>query len=1048
MAALIRCFLRSPVAANLLMATLIFAGISAAMNLTVRTFPEIDTGAVNVTVVYPGATPAEVADTILTPIEQQLTGLEGVRSLDATAQAGNGTVTVLATRGTDIGTLTDDVETAIARITTFPDAAQSPRVTEVEPTEVAVQLVIFGDTSRKTLKVLAEQVRDDLTARAGISQVSLSGVPVDQIDIAVDTAVLEAYQTSLTTLGQRISSESVDLSGGEIDTGSSVLQVRTLGDAQTADALRDTIVFTGPTGAQVRLGAIADIRDGFAEGSLSATVSGQPAVFVSVARIGTEQVLDITDIVVSYVSDELPAMLPDGVTGTVWENSGAELQGRIDLLAKNGAIGATLILLVLALFLDLRIAAWVAGGVVITFLGAFLLMQIFGTTINQLSLFGFILAIGIVVDDAIVVGEKTFSELESSEGDADTAAERGIARVWRPILFSVTTTVLAFTPLLLVPGSTGSFIGPVAAVVIYVLIVSLIESFFILPRHLSGIRLTKPRRYSPRRVTDALRVRVDAGFKRFTDGPLDSAVRFAIRHPIVIIAGCLASMIVSLSLIAGGTVRVEFFPAIEGNIVTAELRMPDGTSETETRALALTIADAARTASETFDAPDVLQNTAVTIGFSTGGGPGGGGSVQTGSTASISARLLDAGTREVSASVFTAAWREAVDEVPGANALLFSSSLIGVGAPISLEVSAPSEADRDVAVTRIMQALERRAGVVDLRDDGASTAQEIIITPLPDAVSFGVSLTAIAQEVRAAFYGVTIEQFARNQEEVDIRLRLSRADRDDLADLQDLTVPGPDGAIPLLRLVQVDIRPATTAIRRAEGRTITTISADVDTATTTGGAETSWVMAEIVPTLQQDYPGVVVSAGGEQEEAGRFSSSLASNFVLALFGIYAVLALAFGSYLRPLIVLLVLPFGFVGAVLAHGALGLNLTLLSMFGIIGLSGVVVNGALLIVDFIQEAEAGGADRFEAIRKATLGRFRAITLTTLTTFLGISPLIFETSVQAQFLIPTAVSLGFGILFTSVLQILLVPAYAALFARWTGDNRRQSGTDAMASG
>ncbi|MDD9719003.1 efflux RND transporter permease subunit [Dinoroseobacter sp. PD6] len=1037
MARLIRWFLTNPVAANLAMVALVLAGLTAALNLTVRTFPEINTGAINVTVVYPGATPAEVADSILVPIEEQVTGLAGIRSIDATATRGRGTVTVQLTRAADPRMVKDDIDNAVARITTFPEAAESPRVTEVEPTEVAVELALFGTADRKTLKALAEIVRADLTGMDGISQVTVKGVAPDQIEIAVPRATLEAYAIGLTALADRIAGASIDLSGGEIDTGASTVQVRVSGEAQTADALRDTVVFTSDTGARVRLGQIATIRDGLTEDATLATIEGQPAVFLSVERTGTEQVLQITDAVTRYTEQTLPERLPPGVEATIWRNNGAQLQGRIDLLAKNGGIGAVLILIVLALFLDLRIAAWAAGGVAITFAGAFVLMQAFGVAISQLSLFGFILALGIVVDDAIVVGENTYSELEG-EGDPDRAAERGILSVWRAILFSVSTTVLAFTPLLLLPGASGSFIGPVAAVVIFVLLLSLFESFFILPRHLSNIRLTPPRRFSPRRVTDGLRRRVDRGFRRFTDGPLDRAVRFAICHPVVIVAGCLVSLILTVGLVQGGKVRFEFFPRIEGNFVTAELRMPDGTSEDATLQRALDIAGAARDAADTLGA-DVLERTGITIGFSTGGGPGQGGT-SSGSTANISAQLADAATRDITAAAFTDAWREQVGEVAGARELLFSSSLVGVGAPIALEVAAEDDSARQAAVDRITQALRGREGVRDLRDDSASTAQELVITPRADAATFGISETAIARELRAAFYGVTIDQFARSREEVDIRLRLALEDRDAVADLRRLTIPGPEGDIPLERLVEIDQKPAATSITRADGRTVTTIMADVNTGLTTGGAETEWVLSQIVPDLRADFPGLEVTAGGEQEEAGRFSNSLTQNFGLALFGIYAVLALAFGSYLRPLIVLLVLPFGFVGAVLAHAALGMNLTLLSMFGIIGLSGVVVNGALLIVDFILAEEARGTDPNEAIRRATLRRFRPITLTTLTTFLGVTPLILETSVQAQFLIPTAVSLGFGILFSSVLLMLLVPAYASLFA--AGRARMQTGT------
>ncbi|MFW5642170.1 MAG: efflux RND transporter permease subunit [Roseicyclus sp.] len=1027
MTALIRWVLHNRVAANLAMVALVFAGITAALNLTVRTFPEIDTGVVQVSVTYPGATPAEVAGSVLVPIEERIAGLARIRSIDARAERGLGTVTLQLTRGADINTVKDDVETAVARITTFPDAAETPRVTEVEPTETAVELALFGKADRRTLKALAETVRADLTAMDAISQVTVRGVPDDQIEIAVPRHVLEAYEIGLTELGDRIGGASIDLSGGEIDTGASTVQVRVSAEATTAEALRDLVVFSAETGAQVRLGQIATIRDTLTEAATRASVDDAPAIFLDVERTGTEQVLAITEAVTEYQETALPDLLPPGVESAIWSNSGAQLQGRIDLLAKNGAIGAGLILLVLALFLDLRVAAWVAAGVVIAFTGAFLLMQVFGVAISQLSLFGFILALGIVVDDAIVVGENTYSELE--RGAPEGAAERGVLRVWRPILFSVTTTILAFTPLLLVPGASGSFIGPVAAVVIFVLALSLFESFFILPRHLRSIRLTEPRRFSPRRLTDPLRSRVDRGFRRFTEGPLSRAVRFSIAHPVVVVAGCLASLILTAGLIQGGKVRFEFFPQIEGNFVTAELRMPDGTSEAATLARAEEVAAAARRAADGFDG-DVLRRTGITIGFSTGEGSDDGGSDGTGSTATISAQLADAETREVGADAFTDAWREAVGTVPGARELLFSASIVGVGAPIELEVSAGSDDARAEAVAQIREALSGREGVRDLRDDSASTAAELVLTPRADAAAFGVSDTAIAQEVRAAFYGVTVDQIARSREEVDIRLRLAEADREAVADLSRLTVPGPEGAIPLSRLVEIDERPAATTISRAEGRTVTTVTADVDTSVTTGGAETAWVMSEIVPDLREDLPGLAVTAGGEQEEQGRFSASLAQDFALALFGIYAVLALAFNSYLRPLIVLLVLPFGFVGAVLAHAALGLNLTLLSMFGIIGLSGVIVNGALLIVDYIQAEEAEGASPEEAIARATLSRFRPITLTTLTTFLGVTPLILETSVQAQFLIPTAVSLGFGVLFASALQMLLVPAYAALHA------------------
>ena len=1029
MGALIRWFLASPVAANLLMVALVAGGIFSLTSITVRTFPEIAVSTVTVEVAYPGATPSEVADAILTPIEEQLQGLEGVRELSSTAQRSLGVVSAELTRAANVRAVKDDIETEVARITTFPDGAEAPRISELDPDELAIQLAIVGDRSQAVLKALAEEVRDDVTDLAGVSRAELNGLPTDQIDIEVSRETLRAHGIGFTQLAALIDAQDIDLSAGIIDTGGSELQVRIVEESETAAGLRDVFLLNSETGAKVRLDDIATVDDTFADSAVAAEVSGHPAVFLSVYRSGTERVLTIVDTVETYLERELRPRLADGIEVTVWRNEGQVLQERINLLAKNGVIGVILILLVLTLFLDVRIAAWVAVGVAVAFVGAFTPMLLFGVTINQLSLFGFILALGIVVDDAIVVGENVFSELEE-RWDAQEAAEAGVSRVWKPILFSVTTTVLAFVPLLFLPGSSGSFIAPIAAVVIFVLVLSLVESFLVLPTHLSHLSSRKPRRYSPRRFTEALRQRVDRGFKRVTDGPLRRLVNGSIAHPIFAIAVCVAILIGSAGLIAGGVVKFVFFPAIEGNFVIAELEFPEGTSDDETRARAAALMDAAARAAEELGDADLLEDTALTLGFATSaGGPDEGAGVLSGNLARVEAKLKDASQRDTAAEAFKNAWREAAGEVAGAKRLTFSASVVGVGEPIVLQVSGDDEATRDDALQRIRDRLAERQGVFDIRDDRFSAAQEIALRLTPAAQSYGVDATELANEVRGAIFGVAVNQFAREREEVDVRLRLVEEQRDSVADLLALRIPGDDGSlIPIAAVADLAFEPAPTVVTRVDGRTIATLTADVDNTVTTGGAETTFVMSEIVPQLAQDYPDVTIGTGGEQEEAGRFAGAIQSNFALALMGIYVVLALAFSSYVRPIIVLLVIPFGFVGALLGHALLGLNLTLLSMFGIIGLSGVIVNGALLIIDFANEAQKNGAPPDEAIREAALSRFRPVILTTLTTFLGVTPLILEQSVQAQFLIPTAVALGFGVLFASILQMVLVPALASL--------------------
>ncbi|MGR3493514.1 MAG: efflux RND transporter permease subunit, partial [Shimia sp.] len=625
----------------------------------------------------------------------------------------------------------------------------------------------------------------------------------------------------------------------------------------------------------------------------------------SVNRTGTEQVLAVADAALEYVESEMRPTLPPGIEISTWRDEADSLRGRITLLAENAAIGLALILLILTLFLDLRVAFWVAVGVGVTFIAAFGPMLLFGTTINQLSLFGFILALGIVVDDAIVVGENSFAELE--EGDEpEKAAERGVLRVWRPVVFAVSTSIAAFLPLLFLPGQSGSFIAPVASVVIILLCLSLAESFFVLPRHLSHIRMSKPRKYSPRRVTDWLRGHVDRGFRSVREKRIRPVVQGSVAHPVFTLVACIAVAMLAFGALAGGKVKFVFFPAIEGNFVTATLTMPDGTSAEATARAAQALVSAAETAAEDVGEDGLLRDVAVNIGFGTTAGPGGGQS-GTSSVATVQARLKESGERETDAETFRNAWSSAAGSVPGARSTVYSAATVGIGAAISLEVAASSDAERDAAALRIREALEARPGVRDIRDDRTSSAREVAITPLPAADVYGVTTEAIAVEVRSALFGAVVDQFARDQEEVDIRIRLPAEERASLAGLAQLRIPTPEGGlIPLAVLADLDYRAAPTEIVTRNGVRITTIEADVDGAVTTGGAETSYILSTIVPELEGN---VTVTSGGEQEEAGRFGSALAFNFGLALLAIYAILSLAFGSYVRPLIVLGVIPFG-------------------------------------------------------------------------------------------------------------------------------------------
>src|SRR6056297_18801 len=1032
----IEAALRNRVLPNLLMVALLLAGVFAMTNLTVKNFPDINTGTISISVAYPGATPQEVSAGVVQPIENAIRSIEGIRRIDATASQNTGTVTVATLRSADVARVRDDIETEVQGITVFPDGAESPTIVEVEPQELAIQYVIAGDIDRALLKDVAQTARQDLLALDGVSTVEVAGVPVDEIGIEVGQDKLRAYGLSIDSLAERIRSENLDLSGGALQSGDARIQIRTLGEQQMGAQIADLPVIRGENGTSVTLGRIAEIEDGLAEEPMTARLGDQPAVFLSVFRSGEEQLLDLVETTQTYVENRLRPGLPDSIEVLEWSNEAENLRGRIQLLAKNAAIGAVLILALLTLALDLRIAAWVSSGIIIAFVGAFGLMQLFGITINQLSLFGFILALGIVVDDAIVVGERVYSERETTQ-DGRQAAIAGATKMARPVFFAVATTIAAFVPLLFLPGTSGSFISPVAAVVIMVLTMSLIESFFILPQHLSHISTDPPRRYSPRRVTDALRRRVGSGIDRFANGPMRRIATFSVAQPLFVICLCFAILIASFSVRTSGLVRFVFFPEIEGNTVSARLVLPSGTAAPRTLNVAERIADAAgraaeQVASETEEtsADEVVLATSISIGFEAASGGPQGGSDGSSNAATVELRIQDAETRAFSAQDFTDVWRQETGEIPGARELVFSSAIVGAGAPISLRVSAASEEARLAAVQRIREALAEREGVYGIRDSQSTAAEEIVVTLRDDGAALGVSLAQVANAVRDATFGEIAGSFLRNEEEVELRVRLPEDQRETLSDLQEYRIPVGDNFVPIGAVAELTRQPAPTTITRLDARRVTTVEADVDTSLTAGGTESTYIRKTVLPEIQQTYPSVSVQYGGEQEEQARFGPALAQNFALTLFAIYALLALAFRSYSRLLLILLTVPFALVGSILGHALLGLNLTLLSMFGISGLTGILINASLLLLNEYEDLRAGGADWRDAMPEAAARRFRPIFLTTLTTFFGIAPLILETSLQAQFLIPTAVSLGFGVLVGSVLVLLIVPAYAAAAA------------------
>ncbi|MEM1117746.1 MAG: efflux RND transporter permease subunit [Bacteroidota bacterium] len=1039
---------RNGVASNLLMVALIAAGIVALTRMVIEVFPEFSLDAIQVSVVYPGATPEEVEESIVQKIEEQIEAVEGIDEVTATASEGRGVVTAQLRLGTDVAQALDDIKGQVDQITTFPAQAEEPLVRELTNRQSVLKLALYSDpeaggsagggvVSERALKEIAYRVEDEIAALPEVSYVEASNVRLYEVSVEVPQATLRRYGLSLTDVSQAVAAGSLELSAGSIETSEEEIRVRTLGRNYTQQDFEDVVVVGSASGAQVRLGDIAEVRDAFEDADLVPRYNGEPTAFVEVFRTSDERVLTVTDAVFAYLDAELRPSLPRGVAVEVWEDDSRTLRDRISLLLKNAAIGLGLVLLALTLFLNVRLAFWTAVGIGISFVGALAVLYALGYSINQLSLFGFILAIGIVVDDAIVVGENIYAQREKGRGPLEAAVE-GAKRVATPVTFAVLTTMAAFSPLLAVPGTLGKILVGIPVVVIAVLALSLVESLLVLPYHLS--HLPEPGSEAGNPVTRSLeraRTWVDRQLQRFVNGPLERALQFATSAPSVILASALGLAILAVALVPAGLLRVEFFPAIEGDIVIANLELPQGTAAGQTQIIAERIEAAGRAVADSLagtrpeDAPPLVEAVYSVVGRQAiDGGPDGAGPAALQSNlATVQFKLLEAERREIPADAFAQAWRDRVGGVPQARSLTFSADLLSAGAAVSVELSHPDNETLQTASAEVMDELGQFGGVFDIRSDLSEGTTEVQLELTDEARTLGLTLRDVADQVRAAFFGDQALRVQRGREDVRVYVRLPEAERDALADVEDVRVIAPGGAsVPLARVATTTFGTSPSSINRKDGRRVATVTADTDPAVVTGQEITSRLRDEILPAVRERYPQLETAFGGEQEEQAESGQALGRGFLLALLVIYALLAIPFRSYIQPLVIMSAIPFGIIGALAGHLLLDLSVGLLSVFGIIGLSGVVVNDSLVMIDFINERRLSGMGMREAIVDGAKSRFRPILLTSITTFLGVAPLVLETSLQAQFLIPMAAALGFGILFATGILMLLVPALAMI--------------------
>ena len=1030
---------KNGVAANLLMLFIVVAGLLSLLNIPQEVFPEFSLDTIQVRVEYPGASPEEVEEAIVRRVEDRIEGINGVRQVSASASENVGVVMVELALGTDASRALDEIKAEIDRINSFPVDAEKPEVVALTAQSRGIEIAIFGNVDERALKEIANRVKNDLTTLPEISLVRVTGVRNYEISIEVSKAALRAYQLTLDEITTAVRRGSMDLPGGSVETDREEILVRVQGQNYTSDDFGDIIVRANPDGSILRLHDLATIRDEFEDTDLITAFNGQPTAFVQVFRTGDERLLDIVAAVERYLDEELSVTLPRGVEYQIWENEGEYLQSRLSLLVKNGRLGLFFVLVALALFLNLRLALWTAVGIFLSFAGVFAVMTVVGVSINMMSLFGFILAIGIVVDDAIVVGENIYTQREKGTS-AHQSAVQGTLQVSVPVTFAVLTTVAAFTPLLFIPGTIGKFLNVIPIIVISVLLLSLVEALFILPFHLS--HLPEPGMENRAgilgpayRLQDAFQGWV----QRFIDGPLERGVKFAVRRWGLVLLGSVTVLLLVVGLVAGRYIRFSLLPDIEGQEVVAYVEMPEGTTSERTQEVATYLEQKGYAAAAALeealpdDHPPIIQAVFSSVGDrpSATGGPGLSALVTfvRSNIAEVSFRLIDPELRALPAVEFERAWRDSVGVVTGARTLTFSAKLIELGAPVQVELSHPDTVGLNAAVPALKDRLARFAGVIDVRDDQGRGKRELELRLKPAARSLGITLDDLARQVRGAFFGNEAMRLQRGRDEVRVYVRLPEAERNSLADLQDYRIRGASGGeVPLSTVADLSFGVGSSTIKRIGGRRIATVTADVDRAVVTGQEVNRALEAEILPDLQKQFPGLRYAFGGEQREQAIALGGLARGFAMALLVIYALLAIPFRSYVQPLIIMATIPLGFIGAALGHLIMGLDLGMLSMFGMVGLSGVVVNDSLVLIHFVNERHRSGLPMHEAIVEGAKLRFRPILLTSLTTFLGVFPIIIERSIQAQFLVPMAVSLGYGILVATPILMLVVPALSMM--------------------
>lgn len=1001
------------VAANLIMLICLIGGIISAFAIKKEVFPDTEIDVVTVTVSYPGAGPEEIENAVVLPVEEKIADLNGIKKVTSTSFEGVGRISVELLENQNNYRIYQDILTAVNRISTFPESAEKPQVTLSYPMRGVVSLVIYGDYEKKVIYNAAEGLRDALLADSRITQVELTGSNSPEIAIEISQDTLRRYGISLAEVAAKIAATSVEIPSGTIKTEKGDILIRLTQRGEVGQDFEKMIVLTGPDGTNVTLGDIATVKDDFEETDRISLYNGKNAISVDVYRVGEQTPVSVAE-ASRRIIREYEKTLPPGLKIDVRRDQSKVYVDRMNLLLNNAYMGMALVFIFLGLFLELRLAFWVTLGIPTSFLGAFLFLPSLGVSINMTSLFAFIIALGIVVDDAIVIGEMIHDKRQSGLSPVRASIE-GARAVAMPVCFSVMTNIVTFVPLLFVPGMMGRMFGDIPVVVITVFAISLFEALFVLPNHLSH---AEPHRGRIEQWLFERQQAFGSWFMQMVSKIYKPFLEATIRHRYITLSLAFSMLLITAAYIASGRIGFVMMPTIESHFASVSIEMPYESPFSSAERIAKQLIDAAYRVDEKYKAEDLI------VGIYSNIGPG---SNSTGANEiDVRVYLLDSEERKLSTAAFARMWREEAGTLTGVEKVAFESDRGGPGHGYSIQLElAHKDADLVEQISSELAEMVRDISWVTDIDDGSAVGKvqySFTVTPLGE--SLGLTAREIGRQVRGNFSGAEVLRQVRGRNEIKVMARLPKEERVSEHDVEKLILKAPDGSeVPLNAAAKVSYGRSYTTLNHVDGKRVAIFSANVEPNEKTQLVRQK-IVGELLPKLRSKYPGLSWSFGGHQREINDSMGALSRYFIIAALVIFALLAVPLKSYSQPLIIMTSIPFGIIGAVGGHMLLGQPLSINSVMGIIALSGVVVNDSLVLIEYANSLIKQGLSYSEAVIRSGVRRFRPIFLTTITTFGGLAPMIFEKSRQAQFMIPMAVSLGFGLLFSTLITLVIVPS------------------------